>query len=55
MDKRIGRVSLVEPYQLAVLFERGSAWYGPTYWRGSLRLLAKVAATAWSSATNCPF
>jgi hypothetical protein len=46
MDGRIGRVSLVEPYRLSVVFERGSAWCGDMVWRGSLRLLAKAATAA---------
>jgi hypothetical protein len=56
MDGRIGRVTLVEPQRMGMVFECGSAWCGPTYRRSSFRLLAKAAPTvaAWSSANGCP-
>jgi hypothetical protein len=50
MDGRIGRVTLVGPQRLGLVFERGSAWCGDLNWRGSFRLLAK--ADAWGSATG---
>ncbi|WP_066336047.1 hypothetical protein [Azohydromonas lata] len=53
MDGRIGRVTLVQPQRLGMVFEPGSAWCGPSYWRGSFRLLAK--ARAWGCPNGCPF
>jgi hypothetical protein len=53
MDGRIGRVTVVEPRRLGMVYECGSAWCGPMYWRGSFRLLAK--AVAWRSRDGCPF
>jgi hypothetical protein len=53
MDGRIARVTLVQTQRLGVVFERGSAWCGPSYWRGSIRLLAK--AGAWGCPAGCPF
>jgi hypothetical protein len=44
MDGRIGRVTLVEPQRLGVVFERRSAWCGDMNWRVSFRLLAKAGA-----------
>lgn len=57
MDGRIGRVTLIEPRRLGVVYGRGSAWCGHMNHRGSLRLLAKAAppATAWGSTNGCPF
>jgi hypothetical protein len=55
MDGRIGRVTLAEPGRLAVVFDRGGAWMSCIACRSSFRLLAKAAATAWGSATGCPF
>jgi hypothetical protein len=53
LDGRIGRVTLVEPRRLGVVFKHGSAWCGDMVWRGSLRLLAK--AGAWNCPDSCPF
>ncbi len=53
MDGRIGRVSLLEPQRVGVVFERGSAWCGDMNSRGSFRLLAK--AGAWGCPDGCPF
>jgi hypothetical protein len=54
LDGRIGRVTLVEPHRLDVMFERGSAWCGADMnWRGAFRLLAK--AGAWGYPVNCLF
>jgi hypothetical protein len=53
MDGRIGRVTLVEPCRLGMVFERGSAWCGDMVWRASFRLLAK--ADAWGCSNGCPF
>jgi hypothetical protein len=53
MDRRIGRVTLVQPQRLGVVFERGSAWCGDMNSRGSFRLLAK--AGAWGCPDDCPF
>ncbi len=53
MDGRIGRVTLVQAQRLGMVFEPGSAWCGPSYWRGSFRLLAK--AGAWGCSNGCPF
>jgi hypothetical protein len=49
MDGRIGRVTLVEPHRLGVVFERGSAWCGAMNWRGSFRPLAKAGAWGCSN------
>lgn len=54
MDGRIGRVTVVEPQRLDVVFEHGSPWCGgDTNCRGSFRLLAR--ASAWGHPTGCPF
>ncbi|WP_029002042.1 hypothetical protein [Azohydromonas australica] len=54
MDGRIGRVTVVAPQRLDVVFEHGSPWCGgDTNCRGSLRLLAR--AGAWGHPTGCPF
>jgi hypothetical protein len=52
MDGRIGRVSLVEPHRLGVVFECGSAWCGDLVWRGSMRLLAKAKTAAPASGSD---
>ena len=52
-DGRIGRVTLVEPQRLGVVFERGSAWCDDMNARGAFRLLAK--ASAWDHPDSCPF
>jgi hypothetical protein len=53
MDGRIGRVTLIEPQRLGVVFERGSAWCGDLSARGSFRLLA--TAPAWGYPDSWPF
>ncbi|WP_298233909.1 hypothetical protein [uncultured Azohydromonas sp.] len=53
MDGRIGRVSLIKPQRLGVVFERGGAWCGDMSCRGSFRLLVK--ASAWECPNGCPF
>jgi hypothetical protein len=53
MDGRIGRVSLVEPYRLGVVFEHGSAWCGDLVWRGSMRLLDKAKTAAPGDGCDC--